>query len=45
MVVRVSQYLSSNTVATWCKEPTHLKRPGCERLKAKVEEGGRGGDD
>ena len=25
---------SSNTLATWCKEPTHLKRPWCwERLK------------
>ena len=30
----------SNTLATWCKEPTHLKRPWCwERLKA----GGEGG--
>ena len=27
--------LSSNTLATWCKELTHLKRPCCwERLKA-----------
>ena len=26
---------SSNTLATWCKEPTHWKRPWCwERLKA-----------
>ena len=26
---------SSNTVATWCEEPTHWKRPWCwERLKA-----------
>ena len=26
---------SSDTLATWCKEPTHLKRPWCwERLKA-----------
>ena len=25
----------SNTLSTWCKEPTHLKRPWCwERLKA-----------
>ena len=32
---------SSNTLATWCKELTHWKRPWCwERLKA-----GRGGDD
>ena len=35
--------LSFSTLATWCKELTHLKRPGCwERLKAKGEEGGRG---
>ena len=27
--------LNSNTLATWCKELTHLKRPWCwERLKA-----------
>ena len=32
---------SSNTLATWCEEPTHLKRPWCwERLKL-----GREGDD
>ena len=32
---------SSNTLATWCEEPTHWKRPwGWERLKA-----GGGGDD
>ena len=32
---------SSNTLATWCKEPTHWKRPWCwERLKA----GGEGDD-
>ena len=31
---------SSNTLATWCEEPTHWKRPWCwERLKA----GGEGG--
>ena len=31
---------SSNTLATWCKELTHWKRPWCwERLKA----GGKGG--
>ena len=36
---------SSSTLATWCKEPTHWKRPGCcERLKAKGEEDGRGWD-
>ena len=34
-----------NTLATWCKELTHLKRPWCwERLKAK-KEGGREWDD
>ena len=33
---------SSNTVATWCKELTHWKRPSCwERLKTKGEEGGK----
>ena len=32
---------SSNTLATWCEEPTHWKRPGCwERLRA----GGKGGN-
>ena len=35
---------SSNTLATWCEELTHRKRPWCwERLKAK-EEGDRGWD-
>ena len=34
-----------NTLATWCKEPTHWKRPWCwERLKAKREGGDRGWD-
>ena len=32
---------NSNTLATWCEELTHLKRPGCwERLKT----GGKGDD-
>ena len=32
----------TNTLATWCEELTHWKRPWCwERLKAKGEEGGR----
>ena len=32
---------NSNTLATWCEEPTHWKRPWCwERLKA----GGEGDD-
>ena len=30
--------LKSNTLATWCKEMTHLKRPWCwERLKSRGE--------
>ena len=30
--------LSSNALATWCKEPTHWKRPWCkERLQARGE--------
>ena len=36
---------SSNTLATWCEEPTHLKRPWCwERLKAGGEGDDRGWD-
>ena len=36
---------NSSTLATWCKEPTHLKRPCCwERLKAGGEGDDRGGD-
>ena len=36
---------SSNTLALWCKEPTHWKRPwSWERLKAKGEGEGRGRD-
>ena len=35
---------SSNTLAIWCKEPTHWKRPWCwERLRA-AEGGNRGWD-
>ena len=35
---------NSNTLATWCEELTHWKRPWCwERLKAR-EEGDRGWD-
>ena len=34
---------SSNTLATWCKELAHWQRPwSWERLRTKVEEGGRG---
>ena len=37
---------NSNTLATWCEELTHLKRPWCwERLKAWGERDGRGWDD
>ena len=36
---------NSNTLATWCKELTHLKRPWCwERLKAGGEGDNRGWD-
>ena len=36
---------SSNTLATWCEELTHLKRPWCwERLKAGRERNDRGWD-
>ena len=37
---------NSNTMATWCEELTHLKRPWCwERLKAGGEGDNRGWDD
>ena len=36
---------NSNTLSTWCKELTHLKRPWCwERLKAGIEGDNRGWD-
>ena len=36
---------SSNTLATWCKELTHWKRPWCwERLKTEGKESNRGWD-
>ena len=36
---------NSNTLATWCKELTHLKRPWCwERLRAGGEGDNRGWD-
>ena len=39
------QSWSSNTLATWYKEPTHWKRSCCwKRLKAKGERDGRGWD-
>ena len=41
----VFQFQNSNTVATWCKELTHWKRPWCwERLKAGGEGDDRGWD-
>ena len=37
---------SFNSLATWCKEPTHWKRPWWwERLKTKGEAGGQGWED
>ena len=37
---------NSNTLATWCEERTHLRRPCCwERLRAGGEGGDRGWDD
>ena len=37
---------NSNTLATWCKEPTHWKIPWCwERLRAGGERDDRGWDD
>ena len=42
---RTEAEAESNTLATWCEEPTYWKRPWCwERLKAKGEEGGKGWD-
>ena len=36
---------SSNTLAIWCEEPTHWKRPWCwERLRGKGERSDRGWD-
>ena len=36
---------NSTALATWCEEPTHLKRPWCwERLKAGEEQDNRGWD-
>ena len=36
---------NSNTLATWCKDLTHLKRPGCsERLREEGERDNRGWD-
>ena len=35
---------SSNTLATWCKEPTHWKRPWCWERSRAGERGNRGQD-
>ena len=36
---------SSNTLATWCEEPTHWKRTGCwERMKTRGDGDNRGWD-
>ena len=41
-----SVHRSSNTLATWCKESTHWKRPWCwERLRAGGKGDDRGWDD
>ena len=41
--IQKTRYWKSNTLATWCKELTHWKRPWCwERLKAGGEENDRG---
>ena len=41
----VKKYWNSNTLATWCKELTHLKRPWCwERLSSGGEGDNRGWD-
>ena len=45
LILNYTTTLQSNTLATWCKEMTHLKRPWCwERLKAGGEGDDRGGD-
>ena len=43
--IHVSILWNSNTLVTWCKDLTHLKRPWCwERLKAGEEREDRGWD-
>ena len=42
---RTEAEAESNTLATWCEEPTHWKRPWCwERLRALGEGDNRGWD-
>ena len=48
-IIKLSKFIhqlwNSNTIATWCKELTHLKRPWCwERLRAGGEGHDRGWD-
>ena len=46
LIRRTDAEAETNTLATWCKELTHLKRPWCwERLKAGGEGDERGWDD
>ena len=43
--IQKTKYWNSNTLATWCKELTHWKRPWCwERLKVGREGDNRGWD-
>ena len=48
IIIHYSHYCwswNSNTLVTWCKEPTHWKRPWClERLRASGEGSDRGWD-
>ena len=44
-IQKTISYRKQLSLATWCKEPTHWKRPWCwERLKAGGEGGDRGWD-
>ena len=45
LIGRTDWSWNSNTLVTWCKELTHLKRPWCwERLRARGEGDDRGWD-
>ena len=45
IVIPSFEHQSTNTLATWCKEPIHLKRPWCwERLRAEGEGDDKGWD-
>ena len=44
-IYRINKIWLCDTLATWCKQPTHWKRPWCwERLKAGGEGADRGRD-